>query len=379
MGVTNALFVAMSVPLSCALAFLIMPTLGFTLNMIVLFSFLLALGIVVDDAIVVIENTHRIYDNGRMSTKEAARLATGEIFLPVLSGTATTLMPFIPLAFWPGVIGGFMFYLPITLIITLIASLLVAYVINPVFAVDFMKPHDPNDTGKHRFSKGDRIVAIVFGAVALICYATHAIAFGNFLVMLYLFVLLEKFVLAKGIHTFQSKIWPRFQEWYTRWLKRALHHPGKTMGITFGILALTVVLMVLRFPTPVFFPSGDPNFVYVYLNMPVGTDQAYTNEVLEKLETRVYHALDMDNGRKNPAVNSIISNVTVNAIDPGSGEIGDFPNKGRIQWRSWNIPSGTAFHPLLILIKSEAPCRAFPAPRSAWIKSPADRHWRSRS
>ncbi|MFA9213362.1 MAG: efflux RND transporter permease subunit, partial [Candidatus Methylacidiphilales bacterium] len=138
MGATNALFVAMSVPLSMAVAFLVLPSLGFTLNMIVLFAFLLALGIVVDDAIVVIENTHRIFENGKVPIKKAAKLAAGEVFLPVLSGTLTTLAPFIPLAFWQGVIGKFMFFLPVTLIITLLASLVVAYIINPVFAVGFM-------------------------------------------------------------------------------------------------------------------------------------------------------------------------------------------------------------------------------------------------
>src|SRR5690606_36975850 len=91
MCVTNALFVALSIPLSCAIAFLVMPSIGFTLNMIVLFSFLLALGIIVDDAIVVIENTHRIFDNGRVPIKTAAKAATSEVFLPVLTGTITTL------------------------------------------------------------------------------------------------------------------------------------------------------------------------------------------------------------------------------------------------------------------------------------------------
>jgi multidrug efflux pump len=137
MGVTNATFVALSVPLSMFIAFLFMPMLGFSLNMIVLFAFLLALGIVVDDAIVVIENTHRLFDNGKRDIKIAAKMAAGEVFLPVLSGTMTTLAPFIPLAFWTGIIGKFMFFLPITLIICLLASLFVAYIINPVFAVDF--------------------------------------------------------------------------------------------------------------------------------------------------------------------------------------------------------------------------------------------------
>lgn len=142
MGTSNAFFVAMSVPLSMCVAFLVLPVIGFTINFIVLFSFLLALGIVVDDAIVVIENTHRIFDNGKTDIVRAAKMATGEVFLPVLSGTLTTLAPFVPLAFWKGIIGKFMFFLPITLIITLLASLVVAYIINPVFAVSFMKKHE---------------------------------------------------------------------------------------------------------------------------------------------------------------------------------------------------------------------------------------------
>ena len=100
MGATNALFVALSVPLSMAIAFMFLPTIDFTLNMIVLFSFLLALGIVVDDAIVVIENSHRIFHEENLPIKEAVKKATGEVFIPVLAGTVTTLLPFIPLAFW---------------------------------------------------------------------------------------------------------------------------------------------------------------------------------------------------------------------------------------------------------------------------------------
>lgn len=332
MGVTNALFVAMSVPLSCAIAFLVMPGIDFTLNMIVLFSFLLALGIVVDDAIVVIENTHRIFDNGKMDIKKAAKLATGEVFLPVLSGTVTTLMPFVPLAFWKGLIGSFMFFLPVTLIITLLASLAVAYIINPVFAVDFMKPHKPNDDGKRRWSKRDKVVMIIFLALAALCYIARAWGLANFIIFIYLFILLEKFVFEKWIHSFQNKAWPAFRDWYTRWLVKALNKPGRTMLITIGILVFSLVLMMVRSPKVTFFPSGEPNFAYVYLNMPVGTDQAYTNDVLMKLESRVNQALDIDpaKGKKNPIVKSVIANVTVGAVDPTSGEVGNFPNKGRI-------------------------------------------------
>ncbi len=331
MGVTNALFVAMSVPLSCALAFLVMPGIDFTLNMVVLFAFLLALGIVVDDAIVVIENTHRVFDNGKMPIKKAAKLATGEVFLPVLSGTATTLMPFIPLAFWPGLIGEFMKYLPVTLIITLVASLVVAYIINPVFAVDFMKPHDPHDTGKRKWSRKDKIMLVVFAAVVLISYLFGAWGFGNFLLFIYLFILLEKFVLERLIHKFQNKTWPAFQAWYGRILVRSLAHPGRTIAIMIGVFVLAIVLLGIRGMDFVFFAKKEPNFAYVYLNMPVGTDQSYTNEVLMRLEKKVENAIaDPKTGKRSGIVKSVISNVTVGAVDPSSGEVGDFPNKGKI-------------------------------------------------
>jgi len=331
MGLTNAVFVAASVPLSCALAFIVMPGLDFSLNMVVLFSFLLALGIVVDDAIVVIENTHRVFDNGKVPIKKAAKQATGEVFLPVLSGTLTTLMPFIPLAFWPGVIGSFMFFLPVTLIITLLASLIVAYIINPVFAVDFMKPHTGHED-KPRFTKRDRVNAIIFGALALLGYITGHPGFSNFLIVLYGFLMLEKFYLRRVFERFQSHTWPRFQNWYAKWLARAMRRPGITMATIGGVFVFTIVLIGWRGLDFEFFARQDPNFTYVYLNMPVGTDQAYTNEVLSRIESRVEAAIkDPKTGKRDPMVESVISNVTINAIDPTSGEVGDFPNKGRIQ------------------------------------------------
>lgn len=331
MGVTNALFVAMAMPLSCAIAFLVMPGFDITLNMVVLFSFLLAIGIVVDDAIVVIENTHRIFDNGKVPIVKAAKAATGEVFLPVLAGTVTTLIPFIPLAFWSGIIGEFMFFLPVTLIITLLASLFVAYIINPVFAVSFMKPED-HGYKKPTWNKKDKVVAVIFASLVALCYLFGSFGMGNFIIFIYGFILLEKFVFAKWIISFQTRAWPAFKDWYTKWLVRSLAHPGKTMLIAIGIFILSIVVMAVRPPNVVFFPSAEPNFTYVYLTMPVGTDQAYTNEVLLKLEKRVIKALDIDykEGKTNPIVKSVIANVTVGAVDPTSGEVGNFPNKGRI-------------------------------------------------
>lgn len=325
MGTTNAIFVALSVPLSCFIAFLVMPAIGFTLNMIVLFSFLLALGIVVDDAIVVIENTHRIFDNGKVPIKEAAKIAAGEVFLPVFSGTMTTLAPFVPLAFWNSLIGHFMFFLPITLIITLLASLVVAYIMNPVFAVDFMKPHIEGEHDHPKFDKHVRKSLIYLSIATAVSYFIN-VGFGNFMVLIIILYLFNHFFLLSVIDKFQSNIWPRFQAWYAKWLERAVRRPVTVLLGTLGLFVLAILLMVVRGKTPVFFPSGDPNFAYVYITMPIGTDQATTNEVTRKLEQRVAKVVEPDKD----IVSSIISNVTKGVTDPTDEDQGDYENKGKV-------------------------------------------------
>src|ERR1700712_2616761 len=224
MGSTNAIFVALSVPLSCFIAFLVMPVIGFALNMIVLFSFLLALGIVVDDAIVVIENTHRIFNNGKVPIKQAAKIAAGEVFMPVFSGTMTTLAPFVPLAFCNSLIGHFMFFLPITLIITLLASLVVAYIMNPVFAVDFMKPHHEGEHDNPKFDRKTVRTTIILAIAAVLGYLINK-GLGNFLVLAIILYLFNHFVLLKVIDRFQKNAWPRFQTWYAKVLEKAVRSP----------------------------------------------------------------------------------------------------------------------------------------------------------
>ncbi len=333
MGATNALFVAMSVPLSCFLAFLVFPSIGFNLNMIVLFAFLLALGIVVDDAIVVIENTHRIFDNGKVPIKQAAKIAAGEIFLPVLSGTLTTLAPFIPLAFWSGIIGKFMFFLPVTLIVTLLASLVVAYIINPVFAVQFMKPHaDENDpVVRAKKNRGLKIVSIVFGSIAFLFYVSGNFGMGNFTLFLLLLIVLNRFVFTKVIEKFQNKTWPSVQDAYARMLTKALKgsRPIWLLVGTFGLLIFSFVLTAIVKPKVVFFPSSEPNFVYTYINLPVGTNAEYTDSITRIVEDRVYKVIEPD-GKANPIVESIISNVAVGATDPSDGDRSTAPNKGKV-------------------------------------------------
>jgi multidrug efflux pump len=327
MGATNAIFVALSVPLSCFIAFLIMPTIGFSLNMIVLFAFLLALGIVVDDAIVVIENTHRIFHKEKLPIKEAAKKAAGEVFLPVLSGTMTTLAPFIPLAFWKGIVGKFMFFLPVTLIITLLASLLVAYIINPVFAVDFMEDeHAVED--KAKTAKAVKRTTLVMGIIAVFGYLLGGFGVGNFFITLLGVYLLHHYWLRHVIVTFQTKTWPGVQNRYEKIIKYLLigSRPRTTIFATVVLLIASFVVTAIRKPGVVFFPQADPNFTYVYLTLPTGTNAKHTDSILRIAEKRVFKAI----GTTNPLVESVISNVAVGATDPNSGDRTTASNKGKI-------------------------------------------------
>lgn len=331
MGVTNALFVAASVPLSMFIAFIFMPILGgvfdfsYTMNMIVLFAFLLALGIVVDDAIVVIENTHRLFENGKRDIREAAKMAVGEVFLPVLSGTSTTLAPFVPLLFWGGIIGKFMFYLPITLIISLVASLFVAYIINPVFAVDFMKPHQDH-IDKPRWTGKTTGMAVVMILIAVLLHSSGSHALANVVLFIFLFSLLNKFVLYKVFDKFQTRGWPAVQRVYTKALLKVLKRPALALLSVFVLFFISLFMFIVSKPNVEFFPQGDPNFVYIYVKLPVGTDPAKTNQIMLLAEQRVNSVI----GDSNKIVKSIITNVTKGTTDPQDQDQSDYTNRGKI-------------------------------------------------
>jgi len=341
MGVVNAFFVALSVPLSMFVAFSFLPGAEFmiggavTLNFIVLFALLFGLGIIVDDAIVVIENTHRIFTqaNGRLTAPTSAMMAAGEVFIPVLTGTLTTLAPFVPLLFWPGIIGKFMVYLPAMLIFTLTASLVVAFIMNPVFAVDFMN-HPEDGTPASRaaiFKKPGLWIGVGLGILLDISGQRFL---GNLLLFIVILVILNKFIFDRMIHGFQNRVLPSIMRRYERLLRWALQgwRPVWLLVSTFLLLIFSVVLIAVRNGGVVFFPKGDPNQVYVYLKLPVGTNVDFTDSVTHALERKVFSVLGMGDGtKKNPAVESVIANVAVGANDPSSGDQSTHPELGRIQ------------------------------------------------
>lgn len=339
MGVTNAFFVALSVPLSVFVAFLFLPVADgiigstVTLNFIVLFGLLFGLGIIVDDAIVVIENTHRIYSNGKIPIVRSAKEAAGEVFIPVLAGTATTLAPFFPLLFWKGLIGKFMIYLPTILILTLAASLIVAFIFNPVFAVSFMKPEG------REFEKPKRKVFtskwfLIFAIAGILLHLASSPGLANFFLLLAILMVFNAYVLNGVIHAFQQHVLPALMNSYEKMLRWVLKgtRPVIMFASLFLIFILSVVFLVMRGNKTTFFPSGDPNFIYVYLKLPVGTDVKYTDSVTRMLEKRVYKVLEKEKpGTEGSIVESIITNVAVSANNPRDNNRSVQPHLGRIQ------------------------------------------------
>ncbi len=339
MGVTNAFFVALSVPLSVFVAFLFLPVADsivgttVTLNFIVLFALLFGLGIIVDDAIVVIENTHRIYANGKVPIIKSAKEAAGEVFIPVLAGTATTLAPFFPLLFWKGLIGKFMIYLPTILILTLAASLIVAFIFNPVFAVSFMQP-EGLDRGlpRKRIFRNKWFIAALIAGVLLHLFGFHGTA--NFSLILAALMVFHVYLLSDWIHGFQERSLPRLMDRYEKLLRWILKgkRPVYALASLFGLFIISLFLLILRGNKTTFFPSGDPNFVYVYLKMPVGTDVKHTDSITRMLEQRVYKVLEAEKpGTEGSIVESIISNVAVSANNPRDNNRSVQSNLGRIQ------------------------------------------------
>jgi multidrug efflux pump len=247
LGIRNALLVSLAIPFSMLLSFIVLYLMGITLNMVVLFSLTLALGMLVDNAIVIVENIYRFMEQG-VGRVDAAMRATSEVAYPVIGSTVTTLAAFSPMLFWPGIMGEFMSYLPLTLIITLSSSLFVAMVINPAMASLFMKV-------KKSDTQPGRSVTEVQASM-------------------------EKPVAIKGILLTS----------YSRILGAALRTPLSTIGISFCVLILMIQawLLVIGLKKPVeFFPEIEPKGIYVNMDVPEGSDLDYIDQVIQRVELRV--------------------------------------------------------------------------------------------
>ncbi len=327
LGIRNAYFVGIAIPLSMFLSFLILGFLGYTINMMVLFGLIMALGMLVDNGIVVVENVYRLYEEG-YDLKSAVRLGTGEIAWPIIASTATTLAAFLPLAMWPGIMGEFMKYLPITLIVVLSSSLFVGLVVTPVIASMFMK-HESDSEDKSRRKTHRMVLALV--VVGGLFIAVKVFWFGNILLIAAALTLLNIYVFAPVTHLFQTKILPRMESRYSKIINTALkgRNPQVYLAGTIIMLFLSIALLVVFPPKVIFFPINEPKYVNIFIEYPTGTDIEVTNKLTERIEDMVITLVKPYES----IVESVIGNVgqgTGDPNDPSNIGMSDTPNKARI-------------------------------------------------
>jgi multidrug efflux pump subunit AcrB len=282
------------------------------------------------------------------------------VFVPVLAGTITTLAPFFPLLFWPGIIGKFMIYLPAMLIFTLAASLVVAFIMNPVFAVDFMN-HDEvkdNEPKSAIFKRKNFWIPIALGVILDVMGATFL---GNLIIFFMILVAANRYFITDAIEKFQTSTLPKLMDTYERLLRRALSgwRPVRLLVGTFILLIVSFIIFGMSIKTGrvgiEFFPKGDPNQIYVYLKLPVGSQVNFTDSVTKVLEGKVNKVLKNEGATKNPLVESIISNVAVGAGDPMLGDRSTRTELGRIQvnFVEFEKRHGVSTEPYLDAIRAE--------------------------
>ncbi len=338
LGFKNALFVGFAIPMSMFMSLMILNYLGYTMNTMILFGLIMGLGMLVDNGIVVVENVYRLMDEEGMSRVEAAKKGISEIAYPIIISTATTIAAFIPLGMWPGVMGEFMIYFPITLSVVLGSSLFVAIFFNSVMVSQFMKTEDTNMPIKRIIS----LSSIMTGIGLIILFFGGAYR-GLGSVMIFTAIMLwgYRFGLRKIANRFQKYTIPKWERMYEKTLRGALKgwRPYIISGGTFLLLLIAFIgfgASVASQRTKVeFFPDNTPNQIIVYIEYPQGTDIEKTNTITKEIEERVYGILNdseyTDDGY-NFLVESVVSQVGEGAGNPQTdgGSTAEMPHRGKI-------------------------------------------------
>jgi multidrug efflux pump len=340
MGLRNSLFVGAAIPLSMLMAFTILSAFGLTLNTMVLFGLVMGLGMLVDDGIVVVDNVFANMKKG-MTRVQASKIGIGEIAWPVISSTATTLMAFLPFALWPGTMGKFMKYFPITLTVTLSASLFVAMVVNAAMTGGSMDIEDKNVTKKtaKKYTILFTIIAVIFVVLGNINDSKFMRAIGHLAIISLGLMWLYKVKLYQWTQDFQHSFFPRMEEKYKIFLAKILtgRKSWIALGTIIGMLFFSFILLGI-FPRKVlFFPENIPRQVITYIEYPQGTDIQKTNKATLFVEKQVIATLNKyidptSKDKKNFLAESIVSQVGKGAGNPNvdAGSASETPYKGKV-------------------------------------------------
>lgn len=319
LGFRNSLFSGLSIPLSMFLSFIILQQSGVTLNNMVLYGLILALGMLVDNSIVVVENVFRLYSSG-YSSMLATKKGVSEIAYPIISSTLTTLAAFVPLLFWEGITGQFMKIFPETLIVVLASSLFVALILTPPFIATYIKIDDISVKAnwKKTFKNAGIIVAL-----SLPFYLLKVYLLGNILLTIAILMALNVLVFRPLARWFQMRFLVWLEKFYSRQLRFALtgYKPIIYFAGTFLLLIFSIGFYFGSNPKVVFFPDTDPQTIYVTMELPLGTSIDKTDAVSKEVESIISKTVAPFKG--------ILKSVTTN-VGSGKGDLfenSNSPNK----------------------------------------------------
>ncbi len=338
MGLRNSLFVGAAIPLSMLMAFTILSAFGLTLNTMVLFGLVMGLGMLVDDGIVVVDNVFANMKKG-LPRIQASKIGIGEIAWPVISSTATTLMAFLPFALWPGTMGKFMIYFPMTLSVTLGASLFVAMVVNAAMTGGSMDIEDRNISKKSLkfYTILLAAIALLFAVPGHLTDSTFLKAVGHMAIISLGMLWLYHYKLYQWTQDFQHSFFPRMEDKYKTFLAKILTGRNAWLALAgiIGMLVLSFVLLGI-FPRKVlFFPDNIPNQTIAYIEYPQGTSIEKTNKATLYVEKQIIDIMKKyidPTTKENYLAESIVSQVGIGAGNPNvdAGSSSETPFKGKV-------------------------------------------------
>ncbi len=338
LGFRNSLFVGFAIPMSMFMSFMILTAMGYTLNTMILFGLIMGLGMLVDNGVVVVENVYRLMEKEGMSRIEAAKKGIGEIAYPIIISTLTTVAAFIPLGMWPGIMGEFMIFFPITLSVVLGSSLFVAIFMNSMLVSQFMQVGE-----KPMELKSLIRITLVFGiiGVAIMILGGPMRGLGTLMVVIVAMLWIYRSVLRRMALYFQHKVLAAFENFYENQLRFSLR--GRNVYIFTGLTFALLIAAFMGFGISLgsqrtkveFFPDNTPNEVYVYIEYPQGTDIDKTNAITRDIERRVYAIAGQEKyveDQNNLLVESSVSQVGRGAENPFTegGSAAEMPHRGKI-------------------------------------------------
>jgi len=359
LGFRNALFVGFAIPMSMFMSFMILSALGFTMNTMVLFGLVMGLGMLVDNGIVVVENVYRLMEKEGLSRVEAAKKGIGEIAFPIIISTATTIAAFVPLGAWPGLMGEFMIYFPITLSVVLGSSLIVAIFFNSMLVSQFMDVNEREISLKSLW----RMTAFLGTLGLLLVFNEGTLrAIGTIMLLTPLLFWSYKYVLKKWALRFQNTFLVRLENGYRKLLTFALKgfRPVFFLVGTFFLLFTSFALMGIFPPQVEFFPNNDPAQIFVYIEYPEGTDINKTNATTKKIEAEINKVIQQpkyNDGDVNFMVESNVTQVGEGAGNPeiDNGNTNELPHKGKItlSMREYKFRRGASSETLRMEIQKQ--------------------------